>query len=279
MHIYCITHKQLDFIEKLNLIPAGVGDVFYPTNYINDKDGDNISHKNPYYGEITFHYWLWKNKLNHFNKKDWFGICHYRRFFIKDEFGEKIQNSNNKQGYLDNLISLEKLKAMLIQNPIQDWNKFDVILCEPINLKNQKKMKIIKRGFKCFLKNPSILFNQNKHNIRLQFEMFHGYGNLDLAINFLPDKDKSDFIEYVNNKTTLSPNCMYMSNNPELVEEFYKSLFIWLKKCESVFGFKNTNEYGTQRIYTFLTERYLPFWFEKYSKVKYLPWLFYDLSK
>ena len=33
-------------------------------NYQNDKDGENISKKNPYYGEYTFHYWLWKNQIN-----------------------------------------------------------------------------------------------------------------------------------------------------------------------------------------------------------------------
>ena len=35
----------------------------------------------------------------------------------------------------------------------------------------------------------------------------------------------------------------------------------------------------TQRIYSFLTERYTPFWFNKYAKVKYWPWVYCDITK
>ena len=279
MHLYCITHKNLDFIEKLNLIPAGVGNNLYPQNFIDEKNGDNINHKNPYYGEITFHYWLWKNKLKDFSINDWFGICHYRRFFLKYKFSKQIQNSNNQQGFYKNNLSPEEIKSMIITKPDDSWKDLDVILCEPIDLRKQKKTKIIKKAFRSFIKNPSILFNGNKHNIRLHFEMFHGHKNLDIALNLLPEKDKVDFKNYINHKTFLSPNCMYISNNKELVANFYLNLFTWLENCEKVFGLKKTNDYGTQRIYTFLTERYLPFWFEKYCRVGYCPWLFFDLSK
>ena len=34
----------------------------------------------------------------------------------------------------------------------------------------------------------------------------------------------------------------------------------------------------TTRIYE-QTERYMPFWFEKYSKVKYWPWVYCDVTK
>jgi len=279
IHIYCITHNTLDFIEKLDLIPSGVGEKLYPKNYIDEKNGTNICYKNPYYGELTFHYWFWKNKLNFYKKNDWFGVCHYRRFFVKDEFTNQIQNANNRQGFIDKKIDETTLKSMLVLYPKEDWHNYDVILCEPINLQNAKKMKIIKRGFRSLIKNPLILFDKKKHNIRLQFEMSHGFKNLDLAIDLLPNEDKKDFEKYVDEKTALSPNCMYISNNPEMVNKFYQSLFTWLENCENIFGLKNTNIYGTQRIYTFLTERYLPFWFEKYCKVKYSPWLYFDFTK
>ena len=109
--------------------------------------------------------------------------------------------------------------------------------------------------------------------------MFHGFGNLDKAISQLPQKDKSDFKEYVATKTSLSTNCMYMSNKTEIVKNFYEDLFEWLFKCENFFGLTDLKGYGLQRIYTFLTERYMPFWFEKYSKVGYWPWVFTDISK
>ena len=37
MDIYCITHKRMDFIEKLKLIPVAVGETECPKNYINEK--------------------------------------------------------------------------------------------------------------------------------------------------------------------------------------------------------------------------------------------------
>ena len=63
MNIYCITHKPLREIEKLGLIPAGVGTANFPSNYIIENTGENISHKNQYYSETSFHYWIWKNLL------------------------------------------------------------------------------------------------------------------------------------------------------------------------------------------------------------------------
>ena len=44
----------------------------------------NISSKNPFYGEYTFHYWLWKNYLDKI-ETEWVGFCQYRKFFIKDK--------------------------------------------------------------------------------------------------------------------------------------------------------------------------------------------------
>ena len=44
----------------------------------------NISKKNPYYGEYTFHYWIWKNYLNHLGDS-WIGFCQYRKFWSYNE--------------------------------------------------------------------------------------------------------------------------------------------------------------------------------------------------
>lgn len=266
MLIYCITHKKLDFIENLGLIPSGVGNHNYPENYIQEKKGESIFHKNYNYGEITFHYWLWKNKLVNKNNKDWFGICHYRRFFLNKKTDYKINDIKN-------------LKPLLINKPKERWKNYDVILCEPISLKNLKKIKIFKKAFKSVIKDPMILFDKNKHTVKLHFQMFHGHKNLSLAIKKLPLEEREDFEKYIENKTSFSPNCMYLSNNPVLVCRFYKSLFEWLSNCESIFGFSKTKNYGTQRIYTFLTERYLPYWFEKYARVDYAPWVFIDSTK
>ena len=63
------------------------------------------------------------------------------------------------------------------------------------------------------------------------------------------------------------------------MNNFFHSLFPWLEKCEKVFGFAELKDYDTTRIYAFLAERYLSYWFRKNSN--FLEWTMthHDLSK
>jgi len=277
MKIYCITHKPIKNIEKTGLIPAGVGKNSFPPNYIKENSGNNIADKNFCYSETSFHYWIWKNLLPKLNEDEWIGTCQYRRYFVKKEYAEKIQYDNRQQG-LYALNSVENLKSILQLEPEKEWYNYDVILCKPWNVSNVKKMKLIKRGFRSLLKDPSIFFNKNKQSIKLHFDMNHGHGNLEIAMNLLPEKDKKDFIDYVSTKTWLIGHCIFISKNKKIMDRFYNDLFSWLSNCEKIFGFESNN-YDTKRIYSFLTERYMPFWFEKYAKVLTWPWVFFDISK
>ena len=277
MKIYCITHKPIKNIEKIGLLPAGVGKNNFPSNYTIENSGDNIADKNFCYSETSFHYWIWKNLLPKLNEDEWIGTCQYRRYFVKKEYANKIQYDNRQQGLYD-LNNIEDLKSILQLEPEKEWNNYDVILCKPWNVSNVKKMKLIKRGFKSLLKDPSIFFNKDKQSIKLHFDMNHGHGNLEKATNLLPEKDKKDFMAYVSSKTWLIGHCIFISKNKKLMNKFYNDLFSWLSECEKIFGF-NSNSYDTKRIYSFLTERYMPFWFEKYSKVLTWPWVYFDISK
>jgi hypothetical protein len=51
-----------------------------------------------------------------------------------------------------------------------------------------------------------------------------------------------------------------------IAERWFSTLFPWLFRCEKIFGFNNLKGYDTQRLYAYLAERYLSFWFKKYSK-------------
>ena len=61
-----------------------------------------------------------------------------------------------------------------------------------------------------------------------------------------------------------------------IINNWFNSLFPWLERCEKVFGFENLSGYDTQRLYAFLAERYLSFWFEKYTKNLEWPWILYE---
>ena len=79
IRIYAMTHKAFEVPEDPMYQPLHVGregkaDLGYP----GDNTGENISHLNCYYSELTGLYWLWKNCKD----LDYVGTCHYRRFLL-----------------------------------------------------------------------------------------------------------------------------------------------------------------------------------------------------
>ena len=141
----------------------------------------------------------------------------------------------------------------------------------------EKKMVMIKRGYRSLIKDPQIFFNEKKHTIKLHFDMHHGYGNLDKAIDLMNINDREDFREYVNTQNSFSPNNMFIAKK-EIADKWFGDVFPWLFKCEKVLGFKNLKGYET-RIYAYLAERYLSFWFKKYTSFIEWPWVFVDLTE
>ena len=71
---------------------------------------------------------------------------------------------------------------------------------------------------------------------------------------------------------------MFISNSKKIINDYFSDVFEWLNKCEKIFGF-NLEGYGIIRMYTFLAERYLPFWFKKYTKFLEWPVVYYDINK
>ena len=55
-------------------------------------------------------------------------------------------------------------------------------------------------------------------------------------------------------------------------------VFNWLERCEKIFGF-NLRGYNKIRIYTYLAERFLPYWFKKYTNYLEWPVVYCDINK
>ena len=70
---------------------------------------------------------------------------------------------------------------------------------------------------------------------------------------------------------------MFICKNKKHLKLYYDSLFPWLERCEKVFGF-DLEGYGLKRIYGFLAERYMSYWFKKYTNFKLMPIIFKDVS-
>ena len=77
INIYCISadENDLTLIENLNYIPVGLGNSNFSDKWMRDNKGENISSKNKWYGELTFHYYFWKNLLNKSPDNIWIGFC------------------------------------------------------------------------------------------------------------------------------------------------------------------------------------------------------------
>tara|TARA_B100000029_G_scaffold496587_1_gene563113 strand:- start:1708 stop:2517 length:810 start_codon:yes stop_codon:yes gene_type:complete len=262
--IYCLSiHDELlNTIRNIKYIPVGLGENTFGPEWLKDNTGKNISSKNKFYGEYTFHYWLWKNKFNEIPSNTWLGFSTYRRHWKK----------NNKPINKNYVIENE-----ILQDVPDEWESYETILADKIDVRGLKFMKILKHGKLALLKNPSAIFKKNR-NLKFNFDMYHGCGLLDKAINLLDSKNKDDFFNFVKKNTEFSPYNMFICKNKIKLDEFYETLFEWLTKCEKIFGF-DLEGYGKIRIYGFLSERFMPFWFNKNTKVLEWPVLFHDLRE
>jgi hypothetical protein len=263
MKIFCLSiyNKNYDKLKNLNLIPVGLGKEKYDKRWKNDRFGINISKKNVNFGEYTFHYNIWKNNHFNLNKEKWIGFCSYRRFWVKKNSYYQVNSFND-------------LKKNILLKEDKNWKNFDVILGEPIILNKIKNIKMIKKNFFEVLKKPKVLFTRT--SIRNQFDIFHGSFFLKKSLQLLNAKDKSDFLEYLNGYE-LNPYNMFICKNNDILNHYYDVIFPWLFKCEKIFQKFKLESYEKKRIYAFLAERFMPYWFKKNYKVIEYPIAFFNL--
>ena len=71
---------------------------------------------------------------------------------------------------------------------------------------------------------------------------------------------------------------MFICKSKKIIKNYYETVFPWLERCEKEFGFGNLKGYGETRIYGFLAERFMSYWFKKNTKYKTMPIVFYDIG-
>ena len=192
----------------------------------------------------------------------WIGFCTYRRFWVNKNF----PTPKNK----------EELSYSILKEAPTEWDEYDCILAEPIVLGKQKFMKLFKNNFTYIFKKPSLLIN--RCTIKDHFYLSHGSYFLDEAIKLLDEDEQNKFLNFLNGHE-FNPHNLFICKNITLLKLYYTKIFTWLFKCEELFKKFNLDTYGKKRIYGFLAERYLPFWFKENSKTLNWPYTYFDTNK
>jgi hypothetical protein len=271
LSMFCLSlyKEHLNNLKKINYIPVGLGENNFNNEWLRDNTKQNISNKNKYYGEYTFHYWFWKNMIDEISDKNWIGFCAYRRYWAN--------HNNMKSNEFNKIINNQNFREHVLQDIKNDWSNYETILGERIPFGKIKLSKIIKNGgIKSILRNLNS-FIKNQTTVKFHFDIFHGNEKIDKAIDLLEMKERSDFRIFINNQSFNKEN-MFICRSKRIIKEYYNSVFPWLQRCENIFGF-NLNAWHEIRIYAFLAERYLSYWFNKYTRVKEWPIFFYDTKK
>ena len=71
------------------------------------------------------------------------------------------------------------------------------------------------------MRNPRAIISKRGRTIRWHFDMFHGNGNLDKAIELLPDMDRDDFKHFVRSETSFSRGNMFISNSHNIIDSYF----------------------------------------------------------
>lgn len=86
---------KTDIIEPIQTGKAATG---WDLGMLADDTGDNISEKNPYYGELTCWYWVWKNWIPKHPECEYIGFTQYRRMLQLGR--DKIPSRKVKENFL-----------------------------------------------------------------------------------------------------------------------------------------------------------------------------------
>ncbi len=169
--IFIATHKIVSFPKSSWFQPLGLGGIGHGVLGAVDDAGQNISHKNRNYCELTGIYWIWKNI-----SADVVGLCHYRRYFnfitLRDDFPRHlaVQEFSAVEKILEHPYQHERVLKIL--------EEYDVILPSPLLLPDSVDQKYrIDHGaeeWDCFLNKLDALYGAGVHSLRLDRRLFIG---------------------------------------------------------------------------------------------------------
>jgi hypothetical protein len=240
MKILVCCHKKDVCKQSEVYMPIHVGRALTSEDLgcVGDDTGDNISHKNPSYCELTGMYWAWKNLKN----IDFVGLCHYRRYFDFNHYGKGV-------------FPLTTMKT-------SSFNEVNIDIDEStIN----------------FLKNDGVVVAKANHlttSSYYQYCEWH-YGKdirklLDVIKKTQPSKYVSAFYKTIFHSNVFHPYNMFVMNWNQF-DKYCNWIFPILEMMEKEIDTSNYTQYQ-KRLYGYLAERLLNIYIEaEQMKIREVP--------
>lgn len=210
-----------------------------PFNIIRDDTGINIAERNKHYGELSGHYWVWKNFVPE-NDVDYIGFCHYRRFL---DFGiTEMEDVPFKPIYRT---KFEKIfKKYTEENILKRIEGYDIVLPQ------------------------KIFFNGI---VYAQYLRWHPMKDINFALNVIRDKHP-EYIEAA--KKVMGSSEMYSCLNfvmkKELFNEYARWMFDILTTLEERTNWSEYVGYLDIRTPAYIAERFFNIWLEHNIETKKL---------
>lgn len=184
--IYIATHKKFN-VPNLNgycaLQVGAEGKEKY--GYLRDNIGNHISGKNANYCELTGLYWIWKNTDDSYK-----GLVHYRRYFGRNNFSNKISDICSYE-YLLNCLKSVDIVLPYVEYFKQNAKEEILLHCCTEEIFD-KLRQIIETKYPDYIETYDRYFNENKASLfNMLFckrEIFDAYCEWLFSILFVLEK-------------------------------------------------------------------------------------------
>lgn len=184
--IYIATHKKFN-VPNLNgycaLQVGAEGKEKY--GYLRDNIGNHISGKNANYCELTGLYWIWKNTDDSYK-----GLVHYRRYFGRNNYSNKISDICSYE-YLLNCLKSVDIVLPYVEYFKQNAKEEILLHCCTEEIFD-KLRQIIETKYPDYIETYDRYFNENKASLfNMLFckrEIFDAYCEWLFSILFVLEK-------------------------------------------------------------------------------------------
>lgn len=204
---------------------------------LRDSIGINVAERSQYYGELSGHYWVWKNFLPN-TKDEYIGFCHYRRFL---DFGiTPMPDVPFKPMFLDDFKNIfQHYTGSTILNCIKEY---DIVLPH------------------------KFYFQQSLYE---QYIKYHPKKEMDLALDVLKElyPDYSETAKQVMDSNELYI-CLNFIMKKELLNDYMEWIFSILTLVEERSNWSEYTDYLSIRVAAFLAERFFNIWLSHNIKTK-----------